>query len=68
MGKDHTKRRETERQVYIKREKEVGRVQCFVKREDKSLIMYTMWLYRRNVLPSELTNTITQFIVYVHRN
>ena len=24
--------------------------------------------YRRNVLPSELTNTIEQFIVYVHRN
>ena len=23
---------------------------------------------RRNVLPSELTNTIEQFIVYVHRN
>ena len=26
------------------------------------------WNYRRKVLPSELTNTIEQFIVYVHRN
>ena len=24
--------------------------------------------YRRKVLPSELTNTIEQFIVYVHQN
>ena len=51
-----------------KREKEGGRMQCFMKKEDKNLIdvenVETM--YRRNVLPSELTNTIEQFIVCVH--
>ena len=26
------------------------------------------WNYRRKLLPSELTNTIEHFIVYVHRN
>ena len=44
------------------REKEGARMQCFMKNEDKSLIDV------EKVLPSELTNTIAQFIVYIHRN
>ena len=53
-----------------KREKEGGRMQCFMKKEDKSLIdVENVETTRmRKVLPSELTNTIEQFIVYVHRN
>ena len=50
-----------------KREKEGGRMQCFMKMEDKSLIDVES-VYRRKVLPSELTNTIEQFIAFVHRN
>ena len=46
-----------------KREKEGGRRQCFMKKEDTSLIDV------ENVeTTGELTNTIEQFIVYVHRN
>ena len=40
-------------------------MQCFMKKEDKSLIDVDN--YRRKVLPSELTNTIEQFMVYVNR-
>ena len=53
-----------------KREKEGVMVQCFMKKEDKSLIDVenVETTYMRKVLSSELTNTIEQFIVYVHRN
>ena len=45
-------------------------MQCFMKTDDKSLIDVenVVTAGERNVLPSELTNTIDQFIVYVHRN
>ena len=42
-----------------------------MKKEDNSLIdveSAETWNYRRKVSPSELKNTIEQFIVYVHRN
>ena len=65
----HRKRREIERQMDRKREKEGGKMQCFVQKDGKSLIdMLKLEYYRRKVLPSKLTNTIEQFIVYVHRN
>ena len=38
-------------------------MQCFVKKEDKSLIDVD-----NVVTTSELTNTIEQFMVYLHRN
>ena len=41
-------------------------MQCFMKKEDKSLIdveHVETTVYRRKVLPSELTNAIEQFIV-----
>ena len=64
-----TTERERERQMDRKREKEGGRMECFMKKEDKSLIeVENVVKYRRKVLPSELTNTIEQFMVYVHRN
>ena len=52
----------------IKREKRG--MQCYMKKEDNSLIDVESaeTNYRRKVSPSELTNTIEQFIVYVHRN
>ena len=43
-------------------------MQCFMKKEAKSLRCRKCCNYRRKVLPSELTSTIEQFIVYVHRN
>ena len=44
-------------------------MQCFMKKEDKSLIDEKMLNYRQKVLPSELTNTIEQLLyTYVHRN
>ena len=44
-------------------------MQCFMKKEDKSLIdVENVENYRRKVLPPELTNTIEQFIVYVNQN
>ena len=43
-------------------------MQCFMKKEDKSLIDRQCLNYRRKVLSSELTNTIEHFIVRVHRN
>ena len=58
----HRERRETER------EQEGGRMQCFMKKDEKNLIDVQNVETRRKVLPSELTNTIEQFIVYVHRN
>ena len=40
-----------------------------MKKEDKRLIdVENNCNYRRKVLPSEPTNTIEQFMVYVHRN
>ena len=45
-------------------------MQCFVRKEDKSLLdvenVETTGVLK--VLSSELTNTIELFIVYVHRN
>ena len=52
-----------ERQTDTKRERAGGRMQCFVKKEDKSLIDVD-----NVVTTSELTNTIGQFMVYLHRN
>ena len=45
-------------------------MQCFVEKEDKSLIDVenVETAGETKVLPSELTNTIEQFIVYVDRN
>ena len=39
-------------------------MQCFMKKEDRSLTDVEMMKLQRNVLPSELTNTIEQFIVH----
>ena len=55
-----------------KRERDRGRDDAvFYEKEDKSLIdvdFFKLCTGERCWLPSELMNTIEQFIVYVHRN
>ena len=60
--------RKRERDMDRKREKRG--MQCYMKKEDNSLIDVenVETTCRRKVSPSELTNTIEQFIVCVHRN
>ena len=60
-----TTERERERHEDRKREKEGGRMQCFLKKEDRCRKCCNS---RRKVLPSELTKNIDQFILYVHQN